>query len=256
MAAFNLQIPPMSSSLWKSEEGRRQISAYLCELNEQLRYLFSHIETTNFTADTRALVTSAAETADKAQKLSELLEQGLTSTNSEVLRTYEELYAQIVESAQEVTRSCSAELTREIDSLQTRVSEEYTARSETAALRDTLTSSIEQTSDEVALRFSQATDYTAEVGGALEDYKQHMESFIRFSADGVEIGAVDSDFLARLTSTRLSFLQNGAEIAYVSQNRLYITDAACTGAVSLERPGLGAFAFSVEPNGSLSLTKR
>ena len=34
-----------------------------------------------------------------------------------------------------------------------------------------------------------------------------------------------SEFTSKFTNSRLSFLQNGQEIAYVSNNKLYITDA-------------------------------
>lgn len=50
-----------------------------------------------------------------------------------------------------------------------------------------------------------------------------------------------SPFLARLGHTRLSFLQNGVEIAYISNNRLYITEARVT-----EKLAIGSDAASFE----------
>lgn len=58
----------------------------------------------------------------------------------------------------------------------------------------------------------------------------------------------ENDFKLVLTNNRIRFLQNNIEVAYVSDNRLYITNATIT-----NRLDLGLFAFYPRPNGNLTL---
>ena len=45
---------------------------------------------------------------------------------------------------------------------------------------------------------------------------------------GIEIGRSDSNIKARFTNDKLSFMQSGVEVAYISKNNLYITRAEIT----------------------------
>ena len=62
--------------------------------------------------------------------------------------------------------------------------------------------------------------------------------------------------MARLTNTRLSFLQDGTEIAYISNNKMYITDAEIIGKLTMGSTALGFFDWTPRANGNLSLKWR
>ena len=53
------------------------------------------------------------------------------------------------------------------------------------------------------------------------------------SASGIELGDNNSPFGALLGTTKLSFTQDGREIAYISNNRLYITDAEISNSLTV-----------------------
>ena len=57
---------------------------------------------------------------------------------------------------------------------------------------------------------------------ALEAYKKEVRVWQRFSEQGLELGRSDSPFSVLLSAQRLSFRQNGAEIAYFANNKLYV----------------------------------
>ncbi len=64
------------------------------------------------------------------------------------------------------------------------------------------------------------------VGGILNDFnafRTKVESWQEFSPDGMRIGRSDSPYQVLLTNTELQFLQDGSKIAYISNNKLYIT---------------------------------
>ena len=48
---------------------------------------------------------------------------------------------------------------------------------------------------------------------------------VRIDAEGVSIGKSDSDLVTRITNNRMSFLQAGTEVAYISSNQLHIMQA-------------------------------
>lgn len=77
-----------------------------------------------------------------------------------------------------------------------------------------------------------------------------LESCIRLSMNGIEIGKNDSDIKLQLQNDRISFTQNGTEVAYITDSQLYIRNAQFIGQMKL-----GNWAFVQRENGSLSIMK-
>lgn len=110
-----------------------------------------------------------------------------------------------------------------------------------AGLEASLQSAIDQTAKDITFAFSEATNYTVTATGEILEYINQIQSYQRFSADGLELGVLGSPFLARLGNTKLSFIQDGIEIAYISNNRLYITEARITKKLSMGTEENGCF---------------
>lgn len=84
----------------------------------------------------------------------------------------------------------------------------------------------------------------AEVGEILAAYQLTF----RIDASGVTIGKSNSDFDVRIDNEKLSFRENGQEIAYVSNSQLFITAAEITQSLTI-----GNYRFSRMEDGSLAL---
>lgn len=84
----------------------------------------------------------------------------------------------------------------------------------------------------------------AEVGEILAAYQLTF----RMDADGVTIGKSNSGFDVRIDNEKLSFRENGQEIAYVSNSQLFITAAEITQSLTI-----GNYRFSRMEDGSLAL---
>lgn len=117
-----------------------------------------------------------------------------------------------------------------------------------AGLEASLQSVIEQTAQDITFAFSEANNYTITATGEILEYINQIQSYQRFSADGLELGVLGSPFLARLGNEKLSFLQEGREIAYISNNRLYITEARITDKLSIGTD-TGAFEWVMTTSG-------
>lgn len=227
----------------------RQLRACLLRLSEELRYALSHISGENFSEETRRRL-SQMET--DARTAGELAQQNSDQARQEFRRVYEEL----VQSAEELSSRFTVLLQEQESGILAQVTEDFTAKSETAELEETFRTELEQTSRKIELRFSEAADLTQQVAGELEDYQNRVDTYIQFTADGITLGERDSPFTAVLGREKLSFLQNGAEIAYLSNNRLFITSAEVLDRLTVGNTGSGFFDWVPRGSGNLGMKWR
>lgn len=121
------------------------------------------------------------------------------------------------------------------------------------ALKRTLQSLVSQTSDALELNFLTETVVNAinNATGEVDSKYSFVNNYFRFDSDGaLLIGTVDSPFILKLTKNRISFLEDNVEVAFISNNKLYITNGEF-----LNNIQLGNFTFIPCANGNLSFKK-
>lgn len=256
MAVFNLNLPAFDRENLGDAHNDRQILDYLFSLNRKLEYMFHNIGQENLDAQTAERLKSAARSAGNAQAIAQQLQESAGVNQAERKKLYDSLYNQIVHTASEITNAYLSEITASSQRLESSFSETYTAKSDTAALKSEMESRMEQTAQQITLSFSTANEYTVEVDEKLNAFVDEMRTYIRFSGEGIELGKLGSLFTSLLGNEKLSFMQSGVEIAYISNNKMYITDAEITGRLTLGNSNLGYYDWQTETNGSLSLVRR
>lgn len=243
-----LSLPSLQNGT--QETDTKKISSYLYQLTEQLRYLLSNIESENLSEPLQKSLAATQAHAQKALETCDTLSQNTAQNGMEIQKTHSALSDAIIRNASEITQSFDTKLGQTVSTVYSSVSQDYTAKSETAALSQLLSSFMEQTAQDISMRFSDATEYTVEVNGTLQSFIEEIRTYIRFSGEGITLGETGSPFLAKISGTRLSFQQNGVEIAYISNNRLYITEAQITNKASFGSDALGFFFdIKVDHNG-------
>ena len=105
------------------------------------------------------------------------------------------------------------------------IGDNYTAKDEFTSFSQTVNSKFEQTSKDITATFTNAQNYTKEVDGKLQEFQDTVGTYIRFSENGIDLGKTNSPFTATLDNTKLAFKQDGTEVAYISNNKMYITHA-------------------------------
>lgn len=126
---------------------------------------------------------------------------------------------------------------------------------------DNVNSDLQQYKSQVATQFTQtATDFTYQfnsvnqlindVSNTTSDNFNEIHKYIRFVNGVIVLGEEGNEMTAELSNNKLSFKQNGTEIAYVSNNKLYITNAEIMTNIII-----GNFQFIPRNNGSLSFRK-
>ena len=81
------------------------------------------------------------------------------------------------------------------------------------------------------------------------EYRE-LTNYIRLVQEGILLGEVDNEITLLLSHDRLSIRESDQEVAYISNHKLYITDAEI-----LSSMRIGNYGFIPRENGNLSLRK-
>lgn len=132
------------------------------------------------------------------------------------------------------------------DSIESKASSTYVTNQYDSLLK-TFNSTLKQTAKSLQAEF----EATAQNAAGSVDTK--YSTLIRASGDGVEIGKSNSAFRTLLTNERLSFMQYSGsvatEVAYISNKKLYITDAQITNSLAIGAQGKNTFVWAKTSNG-------
>lgn len=186
------------------------------------------------------------ETASQYKQMSEAIQSNVTKT--------EELST----SVEDYKRTTDSKITQQAESITSQISEAYATKNEVNGLEDRVESKIVQTSTNITDNFNKSFTYLSDdistVGGNVKEFISELDVYIRrgeLEPDiyGIEIGRSDSLIKARFTNDRLSFYQGTSEVAYISQNNLYITRAEVLDYLKIGNTSQGFFIFDSTENG-------
>jgi len=104
----------------------------------------------------------------------------------------------------------------------------YVGKSEYAEYQREIGTEIVQTQNAITTTASNLETYVDNSTGEMRQYINGVQTYMRYSTAGLELGKVGSGFMTRITNERISFLQDNQEIAYISNRKLYITEAQVT----------------------------
>lgn len=103
-----------------------------------------------------------------------------------------------------------------------------------------------------AMIFQTITESIENVDGKVNTNYAEILKYIRFIDGEIILGEEGNEITLTISNDRMSFKQNGVEIAYLSENNLYIGNAVVKEGGTLQ---LGNFAFVPRADGSLSFIK-
>lgn len=150
----------------------------------------------------------------------------------------------------ETERKLSAQIAATAESITTTVMDEVYLKSDTDALIESASTQVTQTAEDVEIRFNEfSQDMDAVVAGQDAQF-QEISKYIRFIDGNIVLGEEGNTLTLQIANNKISFLDAGAEVAYFSNNKLYVTDGEF-----LHSLQLGNFAFMPRSNGNLSFKK-
>lgn len=159
-------------------------------------------------------------------------------------------YADALQQIANAEKQMQSEIQKTNESIRAEVSEDYYKKDQTDDLLGTISTALEQTKDSFTMRFN---SFQADLNSVNADNSakfQELYQYIRFKGGSIELGETGNTITLTIENDRISFKQAGQEIAYMSNNQLYITDANIVTSLRV-----GNFIFSPRPNGSLDFKK-
>lgn len=127
---------------------------------------------------------------------------------------------------------------------------EYATTSDLESLNETISSQLSVMANEIQLRFTQATEQIQNVNGDLQARYDEISKYFKFTVDGLVIGEEGNEITLKVDNDRISFLDGGLEVAWITNKQLTITDATFLNSLRI-----GKFAWIPRRSGNLSLVK-
>ncbi|MFD1466468.1 phage tail protein [Lapidilactobacillus mulanensis] len=150
--------------------------------------------------------------------------------------------------ANEDTKAWTQEqLAAEADSIRQQSDEDYATKDELVDYQSTVSTQFEQTKDDFLFQFTNILEQISNIDGDTKTQFQQIVKYIRFEDGNIILGQVGNEVTLKIQNDRIGFLQSGNEVAYINNNKLYITDGEFLNSLRL-----GNFAFVPRENGNLS----
>lgn len=169
--------------------------------------------------------------------------------NSALIKTVETIRANYVTKA--VVTSHVNNLQSLID--QTNESIQMTVSSTTSVneeLRELIATTYTQLNNTFEFMFTNLDQIVNDNDADTRAMFSEINKYIRFEDGDIIIGEIGNPFILKLQNDRISFLENDVEIAYISGNKIHITDGNILSSLRI-----GNFAFTPRETGHLSFTK-
>lgn len=136
------------------------------------------------------------------------------------------------------------------DNIKSTVAETYTLKEDTNSIITDVRTEITQTKESYDIQFTRFRQDIDSVAEGTDAEFEEIRKYIRFVDGKILLGEVGNELELEIDNDRISFLQDGAEVAYFSNRKLYVTDTQI-----LHSLQLGSFAFMPRDNGNLSFKK-
>lgn len=174
----------------------------------------------------------------------------ITASVSETHYTKDEVDTISGEVITGVTTSYESFVQQSATAIMSTVTENYPTTADVAGQIASVESKITQSADSVDFEFSAIRELIDDVDGDVGTRFAEISKYIRFVGGNILLGEVGNQITLTITPNRISFRQNNVEVAYFSNNKLYVTDGEFLNSLTI-----GKFGFTPRSNGSLSLGK-
>lgn len=160
------------------------------------------------------------------------------------------VYADALARIDNAVKITDSQIGKEKDALRTEISEKYYDKENLDSQFGEISTKLEQTKNSVNIEFTNfKTDLDASKKQNIASFNE-IHKYIRFIDGNIYIGVEGNPIQLIEKNDRLSFVQGGAEVAYFSNNKLYVNDGQFNSTLRI-----GNFEFSPRPNGSLDFKK-
>lgn len=160
------------------------------------------------------------------------------------------VYADALARIDNAVKITDSQINKEKDAIRTEISEKYYDKDSLDSQFGEISSKLKQTKDSFNFEF---TNFKADIDSSIKQNNvsfTEIHKYIRFIDGNIYLGAEDNPIQLIEKNDRISFVQAGSEVAYFSNNKMYVNDGQFNNTLRI-----GNFEFSPRPNGSLDFKK-
>ena len=161
----------------------------------------------------------------------------------------------VVETARDEALDATGEAVAQIaltaEEIRSEVRRDYASADDVAQLSATVSTLAEQTESNftwAVTKINEVIEDAAASQALTEEQLALIRTYMSFGEDGLTIGKSGNPLSFRVVNDRLAFYMNNTEVAYLSNNKLYVTQAEI-----LAKLQIGKFAYEPQSNGNLSV---
>lgn len=136
------------------------------------------------------------------------------------------------------------------ENISLKVAEDYYSKTETDTLVSSVSTELIQTKDAFEMQFNSMNSIVSDLSDSTNEEFENIRKYIRFVDGDIILGETGNQLTLNISNDRISFLQAGQEVAYMSNSKLYITNGEI-----LQSLKIGQFEYIPRVNGSLDFKK-
>lgn len=148
---------------------------------------------------------------------------------------------------EEVRETLSSLIQQTAEEIRTEIAETYYSGDDIVSM---ISTRLEQTVDGFTFSFDSLQALVNDNDADARTRFKEISRYIRFEDGDIVLGEQGNELVLRVSNDRISFLDDGAEVAYFSNKKLYVLDGQF-----LQSLRVGPFAWIPRANGNLSLIK-
>jgi len=153
--------------------------------------------------------------------------------------------------ALDATGEAVAQIALTAEQIRSEVRRDYATADQVSQMNETLSTLAEQSENNftwTVTKVNEIIEDAAANDNLTREQLNLIHTYMRFGEDGLTIGKAGNPLTFRVINDRLAFYMNDTEVAYLSDNKLYVTQAEI-----LARLQIGKFAYEPQSNGNLSV---
>ena len=153
--------------------------------------------------------------------------------------------------ALDATGEAVAQIALTAEQIRSEVKRDYATADQVSQMNETLSTLAEQSENNFTWTVTKVNEIIEDAAASDSLTREQLNlihTYMCFGEDGLTIGKAGNPLTFRVVNDRLAFYMNDTEVAYLSDNKLYVTQAEI-----LARLQIGKFAYEPQSNGNLSV---
>lgn len=153
--------------------------------------------------------------------------------------------------ALDATGEAVAQIALTAEQIRSEVKRDYATNDQMSQVTETLSTLAEQSENNFTWTVTKVNEIIEDAAASNNLTREQLNlihTYMRFGENGLTIGKAGNPLTFRVVNDRLAFYMNDTEVAYLSDNKLYVTQAEI-----LARLQIGKFAYEPQSNGNLSV---